>query len=253
MTGGLRPLGTAALPPLAGQLDALWRLVFDLAGRLDPTRWQLIGGLMVLTHGLAAGRTLPRTTGDVDVLADLIATASGLEACVSAVEAAGFEPVEDSQGNVYRFRRAHDEVTVDVLAPDHAPPRRSLRTRRNRETIVVAGGRQALARGGTITVTSPDHGRADVPVPDLLGALVLKAAAWAADARDRERHSGDAAFLTSLVQDPLAEVARYRGSDRRRLRALDRGALGRADAPEWRVLGDAAADAYLAWRILADS
>ena len=253
MTASRRHLGSAALPALTGQLDVLWRLVFDLASRLDPAGWQLIGGLMVLTHGLAAGRTLPRTTGDIDVLADLIATSTGLEACVSAVEHAGFEPVEDNKGNVYRFKRLSDDVSVDVLAPDHAPPKRSLRTRRNRDTIVVAGGRQALERGGIITVTSPDHGRADVPVPDLLGALVLKAAAWAVDSRDRERHSGDAAFLTSLIADPRAEVARYHGSDRKRLRALGRGALDRADAAEWRVLGDAATDAYLTWRILADS
>lgn len=253
MSAGLRNLGTAALPAVSGQLDVLWQLVFDLAGRLDPASWQLIGGLMVLTHGLAAGRTLPRTTGDVDVLADLIATSTGLEACVSAVEASGFEPVEDNKGKVYRFKRASDEVTVDVLAPDHAPPRRSLRTRRNRQTIVVDGGRQALERGGVITVTSAEHGRADIPVPDLLGALVLKAAAWAADSRDRERHSGDAAFLASLIADPRAEVTRYHGSDRKRLRALDRGPLGRPDAPEWRALGDAATDGYLAWRILADN
>ena len=88
-----------------------------------------------------------------------------------------------------------------------------------------------------------------VPVPDLLGAVVLKAAAWAADSRDRERHSGDAAFLVSLMTDPLAERNRFAGRDRKRLLRLDK-VLGDPDVTEWRRLGDAADDGYSAWRSL---
>jgi hypothetical protein len=88
-----------------------------------------------------------------------------------------------------------------------------------------------------------------VPVPDLLGALVLKAAAWATDSRDRERHSGDAAFLASLITDPIAERSRFKGSDRQRLLRLDR-VLADPDAVEWRQLGDAADDGYAVWRLL---
>ena len=86
-------------------------------------------------------------------------------------------------------------------------------------------------------------------MPDLLGAVVLKAAAWAADSRDRERHSGDAAFLVSLMTDPLAERDRFAGSDRKRLLRLDK-VLGDADATEWRRLGDAAADGHATWQLL---
>jgi hypothetical protein len=78
---------------------------------------------------------------------------------------------------------------------------------------------------------------------------MLKAAAWAADSRDRERHSGDAAFLASLISDPLAERVRFVGSDRKRLLRLDQ-VLGDPDAAEWRRLGDAADDGYSAWRLL---
>jgi hypothetical protein len=42
-----------------------------------------------------------------------------------------------------------------------------------------------------------------VPAPSPLGALMLKAAAYRADSRDRDRHAYDAAFLVSLITDSL--------------------------------------------------
>ncbi|MGY1986898.1 hypothetical protein ACI792_11790 [Blastococcus sp. SYSU DS0669] len=74
-------------------------------------------------------------------------------------------------------------------------------------------------------------------------------AAWATDARDRERHSGDAAFLAGLIADPLAERDRFAGSDRKRLQRLDE-VLGDPAAAEWRRLGEAADDGYATWRLL---
>ncbi len=89
----------------------------------------------------------------------------------------------------------------------------------------------------------------DVPVPSPLGALMLKAAAYRADSRDRERHAYDAAFLVSLITDSLEVRASFKGSDRKRLRALDEVFADRGhDA--WRVLGDQAEDAFARWRLL---
>lgn len=99
-----------------------------------------------------------------------------------------------------------------------------------------------------LTVVKGDR-TARVPVPDLLGATVLKAAAWVTDRRDRERHSGDAAFLVSLIADPLAQRKRFAGSDRRRLRQLG-AVLDDPDALEWRILCGAAADGHAAWQLL---
>jgi hypothetical protein len=130
------------------------------------------------------------------------------------------EPQADNAGKVYRFVRARDDARADVLAPDHTPPRRRLRTVGG-DTIRIEGGTQALRRAMPVQVVKGDRS-ALVPVPDLLGALVLKAAAWATDSRDRERHSGDAAFLVSLISDPLAERDRFAGSDRKRLLQLTR-------------------------------
>jgi hypothetical protein len=237
----------AELPPLTGALDTLWELVLDIAERVAPDRWALIGGQMVMLHGLVAGRVATRASQDVDVLADLLTDPAGLSRCVRVVRDLDLRPESDSAGRVYRFRRPADNATADVLAPDHTPPRWSLRTAGG-DTIRVEGGRQALQRTVPVTVRKGRRS-AVVPVPDLLGALVLKAAAWATDPRDRERHSGDAAFLAGLMTDPLAERARFVGSDRKRLLRLDE-VLGDRAAPEWRALGPAGVDAHAVWQLL---
>jgi hypothetical protein len=222
-------------------------LVVDLALQLPSDAWVLVGGQMVMLHGLAAGRVATRASQDVDVLADLLTDDAGLARCGRVVRELDLEPQTDSDGRVYRFVRAADNARADLLAPDHTPPRRRLRTVGG-DTIRIEGGTQALRRAVPVRVVKGDRS-ALVPVPDLLGAVVLKAAAWAADSRDRERHSGDAAFLVSLITDPLAERDRFAGSDRKRLLRLDR-VLGDPEATEWRRLGDAAGDGHATWQLL---
>ncbi|HEY5050459.1 MAG TPA: hypothetical protein VII50_06130 [Acidothermaceae bacterium] len=248
-SGGKPPLlGQVALPPLGGGLVVVWQLLFDIAAAVPIGRWQLVGGQMVLLHGLCAGRQPLRATHDIDVLADLLTASDGLRVVVAAIEGLGFEPVEDSSGHIYRFARSRDNAAVDVLAPDHTPPTWRLVTARGKETIRVDGGRQAMQRPALIGVTMADA-TAEIPVPDLLGALVLKAAAWMVDSRDRERHSGDAAFLVSLIGDPRQERSRFTGSDRKRLNKLS-SVLGDPAAPEWAALGDRGPDAFTSWTLL---
>ena len=235
------------LPPLTGELDLLWELILDLAEQLPENEWVLVGGQMVMLHGLAAGRTPMRASKDVDVLADLVSAPASLARCVEALRRLELTPKPDSAGRVYRFRRDRDSATVDLLAPDHSPPRSFLRTVGG-NTIRVDGGTQALRRSLPLRVSKGDRS-AVVPVPGVLGALVLKAAAWLADSRDPQRHSGDAAFLASLISDPVAERSSFAGSDRKRLLSLDK-VLGDPDAVEWRRLGEAAGDGYTTWRLL---
>ena len=73
----------------------------------------------------------------------------------------------------------------------------------------------------------------DLTVPDLLGALVLKAAAYAVDRREHQRHLCHAALLAALIADHRTELARLQGSDRKRLRLLSE------------VLADPLQDAWL--------
>ena len=49
--------GSFTMPPLTGTLDGLWEVILDLADNLPPMSWELVGGQMVMAHGLAAGRT----------------------------------------------------------------------------------------------------------------------------------------------------------------------------------------------------
>jgi len=184
-------LGAVTLPPLTGPLNTLWDVILDVAAAVPPHRWALIGGQMVTLHALHAGRPPLRVSRDIDVLAGLLTARDGLTLCVTAIRALGLVP-----------------------APDHTPPTWPLRTAKGRDTIHISGGRQALQRSALITVTKDDRS-AQVPVPDQLGALVLKATAWLEDNRDRERHSHDAALLTSLISDPLAERRRFGSATQR--------------------------------------
>ena len=59
-SGSIEPL--VELPALTGPLDTLRELIVDLAGQLPPTGWVLVGGQMVMLHGLLAGRVPTRTS-----------------------------------------------------------------------------------------------------------------------------------------------------------------------------------------------
>ena len=61
----------------------------------------------------------------------------------------------------------------------------------------------------------------DIVVPDLRGAIVLKARAALGDRRDNERHIMDVAFLCSLVSDPLGLSAALDAKERASLRRVD--------------------------------
>jgi hypothetical protein len=203
---------------------------------------------MVLLHAMCTGVQPLRATDDIDILAEVLAGSDGLRLMVDAIKPLGFQPVEDSAGRVYRFARQRDNLVVDVLAPDHTPPRWQLRTVRGKDTIQVDGGRQAMQRPALIEVIRRGS-TARIPVPDLLGALVLKAAAWAVDSRDRQRHSGDAALLVSLMQDPRQDRNRFTGSDRNRINKLNK-VLDDPAAAEWAALGDRAPDGHTRWKRL---
>lgn len=141
------------------------------------------------------------------------------------------------------------EWCLDVLAPDHPPRTAALRTVGRRTTVEVPGGTQALQRLECVPVEYSGH-EVLVPIPNLLGALLLKADATRL--HDPDRHLLDVAFLTSLVTDPLGMRGQLTGSDPRRLRSAD-GHLSEADHRAWRSLGrERQRAAYATWRLLVD-
>lgn len=239
----LRSVTLAPAPP--GDED-IWAVLMDLAGALHPTEWCLIGGQMIALRAWVAGVPAPRTSADLDVLSNLYVHPDAVLRCARAVRDLGFE-VEELHTSGHRFTRGR--LVVDVLAPDHPPKRASLRTVGQRTTIEVPGGTQALRRLELVPVERAGRD-ALVPVPNLLGALLLKADATRL--HDPERHLLDVAYLTSLVADPLTLRAELTASDRRRLRTADRH-LADSDHRAWRALGAARwRAAYAAWRLLVE-
>jgi hypothetical protein len=147
----------------------------------------------------------------------------------------GFAVVEPGWPNspVHRLRRGDD--LVDILVADHLPTGSHPRLRRH-PVMAADGGAQALSRAQQVVVEH-DGVTTELMVPDRLGALVLKCAAPMADNRDQGRHLRDAAVIASLITDHRRELARLRGSDRKRLRHL-RDALSDPLDDAWLLLSD---------------
>lgn len=92
-----------------------------------------------------------------------------------------------------------------------------------------------------------DAGQATVPLPNLHGAIVLKAAAHMEDSRDRDRHLLDAVTLLACIEDIQPIVDGLQGSGRRRilhvLRSLHERPLVVGQAPaDTRLLAERTAD-----------
>lgn len=203
-------------PP--GGWAAPWPLVVEVAETLPVGAWILVGGLMVQLHARASGVVGVRPTQDVDALVDVMAAGVSVASIADLLIRRGFEVVQPGWPGapVHRLRRADD--VVDILVADHLP--KGSQPRLHRHPVMPAeGGAQALVRTQQVTIDVGGH-TVRLTVPDLLGALVLKGAAHMADRRDPETHVQDAALLASLLTDHRRELARLRGSDRRRLRHL---------------------------------
>jgi len=235
--------------------------VGQIAARIGPEDWTLVGGLMVALHAAAHGIRLPRTTVDVDMVIH-VETARGRVARIRTVLGElGYtlmEPSDARKGHAHRFARpvnagdaalAGSPDIVDVMIADHPAPR--VRERLGRFPMVaIDGGTQALQR--TVNARLELNGeRIELSVPDALGAVILKSAAHLADSRDPARHLSDAAVLLACTADPFAERQRLTsGSDRKRLAHLHKH-LGDPSHPAWVTLdADAARDGQAALRIL---
>lgn len=103
-----------------------------------------------------------------------------------------------------------------------------------RRILEIDGGQQATKRMTRLEVEG-----CPVPmlIPDQLGALVLKGAAYLVDSRDKARHLQDAAALAATVTDHAGVRARLTGSDPKRIRALA-GGLSSPAHPAWLSLAE---------------
>ena len=218
-----------------------WPNVFELSAALPSDRWILVGGLMVQVHAMAHDIEAVRPTEDLDVLLHIELSSTVVTDADRVISGLGYvlqDPVDARRKQSPHCRYVRDgelgSERIDVMVPDHARPSATRRLR-GRPMFEVEGGTQALARTMAFELEVGAAHSARITVPDELGALVLKGAAYAADSRDRERHLQDAAALAACITDHATELGRLGGSDRKRLRTLAQ-ALSDSTNPAWLAL-----------------
>jgi len=194
-----------------GGWPAPWPSVAELADALPPGSWTLVGGLMTQLHTIDHGLGIVRPTNDVDIVLHIESKRGVPNAVATALEALGyrFQPsIDDRNNTAHRFVRGTSTVDlvagatdgagedqVDVLIADHPAPR-VIEKLRGHEMIRIEGGTQALRRTVNARLEIVPGTTATISVPRPFGALILKAAAYMTDSRDRERHLFDAAALS---------------------------------------------------------
>ncbi len=230
------------LPEMIAEHERIWGALFDIADAA-PGPWCLVGGQMVLLHALERRVQPPRASRDLDLLVDVRVAPHALRRFVDTLQRVGFSPAGiATTGTMHRYLLGDERtaVVVDVLAPDGLGPRADRVTTPPGTTIEMPAGTRALQRAQQLPVTHA--GRTTlIPRPDLLGAIVAKAAAATSDG-DPERHYRDLAFLCALVEDPFALAEERTPKDRRRVRRahglrLDHHEAWRALEPDQRAKG----------------
>lgn len=229
-----------------GGWPAPWPSVAELAEALPDESWTLVGGLMTQLHTIHHGLGIVRPTNDVDIVLHIETQRGVPNAVATALEGLGyrFQPsIDERNKTAHRFVRgtstidlvagAGDEEQVDVLIADHPAPR-VIEKLRGHEMIRIEGGTQALRRTVNARLEIVPGTTATISVPRPFGALILKAAAYVTDSRDKDRHLFDAAALLACIDDPFAERTEFTGSDRRRIAALLRNLP--AEHAAWRAL-----------------
>jgi hypothetical protein len=152
-----------------------------------------------------------------------------------ALEGLGYEiQLPLGRGNpVHRFMRGDDRVDVmvaDHLAPAHVPEVSG------RKLFQVPAGTSVLRKTVNCTIERLVESNLRFSIPDTLGALVLKSAAYKEDSRDRDRHLDDAAILACTIEDPSRDSERLEsGRDRGRIQLLARE-LADASHRSWQLV-----------------
>ncbi len=204
---------------LAAMSDAQkqsWHALMDLYARLNSD-WTLIGGQLVHLHCAERGVTPIRPTNDVDTVVNIRASSTVLATFTGALMEMGFAPETSGDGVQHRWRR--DQAQIDVLIPEGVGQRAAARAGAGgAPTIPAPGTTQALSRSEPIMIVA--EGRTGTVLrPNLIGALVGKAAARTEIASDRARvrHCTDFVVLASLVSARDFRETDLTRKDRKRL------------------------------------
>lgn len=213
------------------ELVPAWKTVLDVAQATPKGSWLLVGGLMTQVHA-GIHRRSSRATQDVDMLVDIMASSSNAAKIISSLKSLGFELEEPMLRGAAFHRMRNGGMIVDVLIEDHLHGASLRRAKVGTWPMMEApGGHQAIERRMKVIVRSSER-EALIEVPNLLGAIVLKSAAWKADNRDAHRHLEDVALLCSLADDLAGMRAAMHGSDKKRIAAAA-SALADPNEPAW--------------------
>jgi hypothetical protein len=223
------------IPAPVGGWGSPWPQCVELARELPATKWTLVGGLMVQLHAAAAGLLVTRPTADVDIVLHVETGAVTASEVTESLGRLGYElqPSIDKSAPAHRFVRGQDQV--DVMIADHGvakPPQRL----GGRDIFRLPAGTQALQRTIYCHINTGNE-EVTISIPNSLGALVLKGAAFREDSRDGRRHLDDAAVLAATIHDPLQMVAELKGSDRSRALTLHTALLDPLH-PSWLMLDE---------------
>ncbi|UFU04653.1 hypothetical protein LQF12_10015 [Ruania suaedae] len=201
---------------------------------------------MTQLHTVHHGLGIVRPTNDVDIVLHIETRRGVPNAVATALEATGyrFQPsIDEHNKTAHRFVRGSSTVDlvasaaedqVDVLIADHPAPR-VIEKLRGHDMIRMEGGTQALRRTVDARLEIvPAANATTISVPRPFGAVILKAAAYFTNSRDRARHLFDATALLACIDDPFAERTTLTGSDSRRIATLARNLP--MEHPAWRAL-----------------
>jgi hypothetical protein len=207
------------LPVMGGPQEAAWQLLLDLDEHHDEP-WVLVGGQMTMIHCLEHGISAYRATDDGDVVLGVWTRRDALKTTSHFLQDRGFQEVETHDRFGYRYVRG--DTMIDLLLPEGlVRQRKQPVTATGRPGLAIEGANQALLRAQRLPVRL--GGRLGwVRRPNVLGALVVKAAALTTDTRDPSRHRedfallGQAALMTGLrlldVEATLHDRKRLRGA-----------------------------------------
>jgi predicted nucleotidyltransferase len=210
-------IGRVDLSLIDGFEAEAWRELLVLAERY-PDSWCLVGAQMVTLHALVHGVSRPLRTTDLDVLVDVRALSA--RDIANFLLSRGYALGAVSPDGVgHRFVR--DRVSIDVLSIDNVGHRTDTTTVPPAHTVEVPGGRQAIARLEAV-ILSINDGEGVVPIPDWVGALVLKSRAAISIPERRAIHLQDVALLLALPVDIQPFLDSMTAGERRYVRqALD--------------------------------
>lgn len=206
---------SVVLPPMTDAQSEGWSALLDLHTTM-PTGWTLVGGQMVHLHCAERGVAPQRPTDDLDAVLDVRANPRVLHDFTAALTRLGFRSAGTSPtGHQHRWVRGL--ASIDILIPTGVGMRAAARRGvSGGTTLQTPAAQQALDRTDNVMVVVAGCEGA-VRRPNLLGALVAKAAAYhVTNDTARTRHLVDFAVLTTLIA-PSDHITAATARDRRRL------------------------------------